>query len=119
MQEIRKDAFDEMRRGCNLQHAGVAAPQRLRPLADGAGMVQQAAAIAEQLLAFAGQQEAASDAIEKVQTEFVLKIDDLPGQSGLGDVKAQGSLGHGAEFRHGNEGSNVPQVHAAFYARLA
>jgi hypothetical protein len=67
------------RRGSHFQHAGVAAPELLRPLADSGGVVQQATAIAEQLLAFAGQQQAPSDAIEQLEAEFLLEIADLPG----------------------------------------
>jgi hypothetical protein len=44
------------------------------------------------LLAFAGQQESASDPIEEPQAELLLKSDDLPGQGRLRDTQAQRCL---------------------------
>lgn len=81
-------------------------------LADRAGIVQETAAFAEQLLACARQDKAASDAIEKIEAQFLFEIADLSGQSGLGGVQAQRRLGYGAQFRHSHKGSELPQVHA-------
>ena len=76
------------------------------------GAIEQDAAAGQQLLAFARQQKPAPDTIEQPQAEFVLEIDDLPRQGGLGYSQAQGCLGDGAELGHGYEGSRTPQVHA-------
>ena len=51
------------------------------------GVIQQSTTIGEQLLALSSQQEATPDAIEKFQTEFLLKITDMPGQSGLSNAQ--------------------------------
>jgi hypothetical protein len=40
VQEIRDDAFQVLRRGRHLQHAGVPMPEQLRPLTDCAGVAQ-------------------------------------------------------------------------------
>ena len=87
--ECRKHAFDHVRRGCHLQHPTVSAPEKLRPLAERSDLAQQAAAVSEQLLSFSGQDEPATDTIEKHEAELMFKIADLPGQSGLGDAQAQ------------------------------
>jgi hypothetical protein len=42
-------------------------PQQVRSFADSAGVIQEAAAVTEQLFAFAGQQQAASYTIEKFE----------------------------------------------------
>jgi hypothetical protein len=48
-------------------------------LTDCAGAAQQTPAIAEQLFAFARQQQATADAIEQFETEFLFESVDLPG----------------------------------------
>ena len=78
----------------------------------GARVIEKDAAGLKQLLAFDGQKKPAPDAIEESQAEFLLEIDNLPRQSGLGDPQAQGCLGDGAKFGHSYEGTGVPQVHA-------
>ena len=67
VQEIRNDALNELGRGSDLQHVGAPAPQLLRPLVDRAGIVEEAAAVPQQLLAFAGQHEPPPDAIEQLK----------------------------------------------------
>ena len=59
-----------LRRGGDDQRAGVAPAQKLRALADGGGVVQEAATIAEELLPFAGQHETAPDPIEQLEAEL-------------------------------------------------
>src|SRR5581483_12138828 len=88
-QEIRKDAFDHLRGARHLQDTRVPPPEHLRPLVDSAGVVQETAAVAEQLLTLAGQQEPASYTIEKFETEILLQIADLSGQRRLGNAQAQ------------------------------
>ena len=100
----------------SLQYARVAAPKLLRALADRAGAVQQNTAVAKQLLAFASQHEAASYAIEELETELLLKIPDLPGQGRLGNVQTRRGLGDGAQFYNGDEGSRVPKIHTGIHA---
>ena len=103
---------DMLRRGADLENAAVAMSQLLSPLAQRAGVVQQTAAVGEQLLACTGQQQAAADAIEQLETELPLKVADLPGQRRLGDAQLQRRLRHRAEFGHGHESPGVPKVHA-------
>ena len=79
VQELRKHAFDVQQRGAHFQHADVATSQLLRSLAELGGVGQQTAAIAEQLLAFTGQTQAAPDTIEQFEAELLLKARELPG----------------------------------------
>jgi hypothetical protein len=105
------------RGGSDLQHPDIAATEILCTLAETSGVIQQATAIVEQLLALTGQQQATSDPIEQPQAELRFKIADVPGQSGLGDAQVQRRLRDGAQFGDRDEGSYVPQVHTGAYAR--
>jgi hypothetical protein len=101
----------------DLQHTHITATEILSTLADTGRVIQQSSAITEQLLAFSSQQKATSDAIEQLETEFLLEIADVPGQSGLSDSQVQRRLGDSAQFSHGDERSYVPQVHKFTYAK--
>ncbi len=79
VQIVRNDGFEDRWSKRHFQHASVAMPERLRALSDGAGVIQQAAAVAQQLFALTGYYKAASDAIKKLKAKLVLKIPDLPG----------------------------------------
>ena len=103
VQKIRNDTFQVLRGRCHLQHPGVPAPEQLRLLADGTGVVQETSAMAEQLLAFAGQKETAPDTIEKLEAELLLEIADLARQGRLCNAQAQRRLGDGAEFGNCDE----------------
>ena len=85
--------------------------QQLSLFFDGARVIEKDAAARKQLLAFTSQKKPAPDAIEELQTEFLLEIDNLSRQSGLGDPQAQGCLGDRAQFGHSYESTGVPQVH--------
>jgi hypothetical protein len=108
-----------LRRGGHFQDAGLSALEHLRSFANRVGVVQEAAAVAEQLFAFAGQQKAAPNAVEQLETELLLEVTDLSGQGRLGDTQVQRSLRHGAEFGHRDKGSCMAEVHAAPYAQPA
>jgi hypothetical protein len=103
-------------RGGHFQDANVTAAEVLRPLSNAGDVIQQATTIVEQLLAFPGQQEATSDAIEQLETEFLLKVAYVPGQSGLSDAQAQRCLRDSAKLGYGDERPYVPQIHADLYA---
>ena len=79
-QEIGKNAFDQVRRGRHTQHTDVAAPQDLRLLAHGAGVVEQSAAVVEQLLAFA-REERPPPTRSKSLSPMALEIGDLAGKA--------------------------------------
>ena len=68
------------------------AAQQLRPLVDRAGMVEEAAAVLQQLLAFAGQHQPPPDAIEQLEAHLLLELTDLARQRRLGDAQAQRCL---------------------------
>ncbi len=106
VQVVGHDAFDELGRGCHLQHARVTAPEPVRPLAHGLGVIQQGATLTQHLLALAAEHEATADAVEKLETEFRLEAADLPRQGRLGDPQLHGRLGDGAELGHGDEGAS-------------
>src|SRR6185437_12388182 len=87
VQKLRKHAFDMLRRGGDDQSAGVAAPEKLRALADGGRVIQEAAAVAEKLFPRAGQDKAAPDSIEKPEAELALEVPDLTRQCRLGNAQ--------------------------------
>ena len=88
-QKLRQHAFDVLRRAGDFQDASIAMTEQLSLLLDRAGAIEKHAAARNHLLAFAGQEQPASDPIEKTQAELVLEIDDLPRQGGLGDPQPQ------------------------------
>src|SRR5262245_24089447 len=112
VQKLRQDALDMLRRAGDPQDACVSLREQLRLLRYGAGAIEQQTTAGQQLLAFPGQQESTSDAVEKPQAEFLLEIDDLARQGGLRDPQAQGRFGDGAKLGHGHEGSCLSQMHA-------
>jgi hypothetical protein len=71
-------------------------------------MGQQTAEIAKQLLALCGQDQAAADAVEKAQAEFLLEVADLPGQGRLGDVHAERCLRDRTRLGNGDERTQAP-----------
>jgi hypothetical protein len=83
----------------------------LRALADRAGMGEQAAAIAEQLLAARREQEASSGSLEQLEAQLLLEPPDLPRQRRLGDVEHLRRLRDGAVLGDGDEGFQAPEVH--------
>ena len=78
MQKRRYGTFQVLRRGGNLEHAGVTPPQELGLFSYRVGIVQQPPAMPEQLLALTGQAKAPPHAVEQLQTEFCLEIADVP-----------------------------------------
>src|SRR5271156_3146283 len=120
MQELRKHAFHRLWCGRNLQDAGVGSPQSLSALAERADCAKDGAAIAEQLLALAGQNQTAPNAVEQPEPELFLELLDLAGECGLGDAQPQRRLRDSALLGNGDEGSQVPKVHGwRVYARSA
>src|SRR5262245_60252604 len=88
-QECGKDSLQRLRGDRSLQDAGVDPPQPLRSLAERADSAKHGAAISEQLLAVAGQNQAAANAIKQLNPELLLELLDLTGQGGLRDAQAQ------------------------------
>jgi hypothetical protein len=110
-QKRRQDTFDRVRRGGNLQHPPVSAPEYFYPLAENVDMGQYAATIPEELLAFCGQDEAASNAVKQPKPQLLLKVHDLPRKSRLRNAQAQRRFRNRAQFRYSDERSQAPQVH--------
>ena len=79
VQECGKNAFQRLRRYRNLQDASVGLPQPLSSLAERLHGAKDGAAISQQLLALASQDEAAADTIEQRKAELLLKLHDLAG----------------------------------------
>jgi hypothetical protein len=69
--------FDYHRRDRESQHTRAATADRLDPLADCLGMVQQAAALSQQLLTLWRQSESATNAIEELDPKLSLQLADL------------------------------------------
>src|SRR5215475_9734578 len=82
-QKLRQDAFDVLRRAGDFQDTSIAVAEQLSLLCDGARAIEKNAAARNHLLALPGQEQPASDPIEKTQTELLLEVDDLPRQGGL------------------------------------
>ena len=110
-QKRGQDAFDRVRRGGNLQHPPVSTLEHLHPLAERIDMGQYTASVSEELLAFGGQDEAAPDAVEQPKPQLLLEVHDLPRKSRLRDAQPQRRFRNRAQFRHGDERSQAPQVH--------
>ena len=113
-QESRQDAFDGLRRCGDLEHAGVSALEQLYAFAERAHLAQHAAAIAQQLLASGGQEQAAADTVKKLEPAFVFEIADLPRQGGLADAQTQRRLRNRAEVGDRDEGPQALEVHLAY-----
>jgi len=77
MQERRKDAVNGLRRRRHPQDAAVAAPQQLSVLTERAHRAEDRAAILKQLLAFAGEDQTAANAIEQPHAELRFESADL------------------------------------------
>jgi hypothetical protein len=101
-----------------VQHTDIAAPHDLRLLGDGAGMVEQGAALDEDLLAPAREEEPSPDTVEELEAEIVLEVGDLARQRGLGDMKSLCCLGDRAYVGHRDECANVAQVHDRSSCRM-
>jgi hypothetical protein len=76
-----------------------------------ARIVEQAAAVLQELRTLAREQQAAPDAIEELQPQLVLEAGDLAGKRRLRGVKLIGDPGYGAEVGHGDEGAYFTQIH--------
>lgn len=85
-EEARGDAFDHLGRGAHPQHAAVVLRQGSRPFDQRLGMAEQGAAVREELLPLAGEQEAAADDLEQTDAELPLQVLDLTAQRRLGQV---------------------------------
>ena len=66
----------------------------------------------EELLAFRGQDKAAPNAVKQPKPELLLEVHDLPRKSRLRDAQSQRGFRNRAQFRHSNERSQPPQLHA-------
>lgn len=119
VQETANGAFDELSGGRHLESAPIPVPQKLRTLADRAGVAQKRTTVPKQLLTFSGKNEASSDPIEELEPELLLEIADLPGECRLGNVQAHCRLRDRAHLGHGDECSRVSQIHDAHYAAAA
>src|SRR5436190_23845513 len=86
-QKSRQHAFDCLRRGGQLEHAGVSALEQLYALAKRGHLTQDPAAISEQLLASGSQEEATTDTVKKLKPAFMFKIADLPRQGRLANAQ--------------------------------
>src|SRR5215510_4737563 len=64
-QEDRQRALDRLRRGAHAQDAGLSISERARAFADGIGILQEASAKPQKILAFRGQLHAAANAVEQ------------------------------------------------------
>ena len=92
--------------------AGIRAPEQLGALAERVHRAQDVAAIGEQSLAFAAQDQPSAHAIEQPHAKLDLEIIDLAGQRGLGDSQAKRSLRDRPLLSNSHKRSHMPQIHA-------
>lgn len=116
-QEPREHALDRVRRRGDLEHSPVSAPQDLRAFADRVEIGQYTAAVGEEFLAFAGQDEAPPHVVEQPQAQLLLKIADLSRQRGLSNAQAQRSFRYAAQLGDCNERSQAPRIHPLIVCR--
>jgi len=114
VQELRQHALDMLRRRGDLEHAELATPQGLGALVDRGSVGQQAAAFAGELLARAGQYQAAPHSVEQPEPEVVLELGDLARQRRLRDPQMAGRFRDSAVVDHGDEGARMPEIHGGF-----
>ena len=88
-------------------------------LAQRRGCPQHSAAIAEELLAFAREDEAPAHAVEELESQLGFELADLARERRLRRAQANGGFGDSALLGDGDEGSELPEVHAAVYADRA
>jgi hypothetical protein len=112
MQERRKDPVDHLRGGRDLEDAGIGPPQQPGSLAERVHRAQDVAAIGEQSIAFAGQDQPFANAIEQPESKLDLEIIDLAGQGGLSDSQAKRRLRDGSLLGNRDKRSHVAQIHA-------
>jgi hypothetical protein len=86
-QERREHVFDHLWRGRDLEHASITSAERLRSFADRGGMAQQTAAVREELIAFAGKEKTAANALEELDSQLVLKVPELSRYRRLGNAQ--------------------------------
>jgi hypothetical protein len=113
VQECGKDTLYRLWCRSDLQNASVCSLQPLSPLAERADCTEDGAAITEQLLALASQDQAAANAIEQSKAEFFLELLNLAGEGGLSNSQAQRCLRDSALLGNGDERPQMPQIHAA------
>ena len=117
VQEACHHAFDELRRRCDLQRAGLAAYQQACTLAQRVGAAQEVTAVFEQLFAFTRQHEASPYPVEKPESELLLEIGNLPRERRLSHVQPHCCLGDGAHIGDRDERSRVPEIHGGCICR--
>jgi hypothetical protein len=83
----------------------------VRLFAQRASVIEEAAAVHQELLALAREQKPTTDPIKELEAELVLQMRDLSRQCRLGDMKLLRGGGNGADLGHGDEGAHVTQVH--------
>jgi hypothetical protein len=103
-EESHHHALNQLRCGTDLQHAGVARFEGMRPLTDCLGIPQQPATALKQVLALGCQSYAAPDAIEQLHAKFDLKRIDLPRGGGLAEIDPGRRPADAAGIRNRDEG---------------
>src|SRR5262245_61346136 len=110
-QEDRERTLDRLRRGSYAQDSCLPALKRPRALADEIGVLQEAPAAPQQILAFRGQLHAAADPIEQWHAELGFERLNLAGGGRLAQM--QPSLGprQASGIGDGDEGAKLAKVH--------
>jgi hypothetical protein len=86
-------------------------PERPGALSERLRAGEKVAALSEQIFSLAGDSDSATDAIEEPNTEVLLELADLSPEGGLTHPKPCGRLGEAPRLRHGNEVTQVPEIH--------
>src|SRR5262249_37012252 len=105
-----QDALHDSRRSTDAQRARCPG-ERVRPLAEGADVAQEAAARAKKLLALWSQHEPPADAIEEAHAELSLQITQLARERRLADVQLARRPSDAARVDDAYQVTEVPEFH--------
>src|SRR5205085_378859 len=118
MQKRRKNPVDHLRRRRHLQDAGIGAAQQLGSLCERTNGPEDGAAIAEQALTLAGEDQPAANTIEQPDPKLGFQVSDLARECRLRDAQAKRCLRDGPLLGDGDKCSKVAQIHAGSLCRF-
>ncbi len=116
-QECGEDALYHLWGGRDFEQSHVSTAEVICLLNEQCHVTQHVATILDELLALFREHQTTSDAIEKLEVEFLFKIDDLPRQRGLCNAQPQRGFRDRTQLGDCDECAQAPQVHVPAYAR--
>jgi hypothetical protein len=108
-EESHDHVLDQLRRGADAEHAGLAGLERARPLADCLNVAQEASPALKQLLALGRQLKAAPDSIEQPYAQFGFQRMELAGGRGLAEIDSGRRATNSASIGNGDKSPQLAQ----------